>query len=112
MTTRKDMVAAAAPEDLDPIKTLHNMGLGTAAQMGSAWFEAMGEMSSEVMTFIAERIREDVKTQHEMLHCKDLTELQHIQAKFLQKAMDQYKAETGKLMEMSREAMQAVQNKN
>jgi hypothetical protein len=57
-------------------------------------------MSAEVAQFVTERIKEDVKTQHEMLQCKKIGELQHIQVQFMQKAMDQYHAETGKLVEM------------
>jgi hypothetical protein len=69
--------------------------------LGAAWFEALGDMSAEVLSFVADQVQEDVKVQHEILHCKNVKELQHIQSQFLQKAMDQYQAETGKLVEMS-----------
>ena len=69
--------------------------------MNTAWAEAFSEMSSEFIRFLSDRISEDVKTQHQILHCKDIRELQHIQAEFVQKAIDQYQAETGKLIEMS-----------
>lgn len=82
-------------------------GFGKAFGMGSAWFEAMGTMSAEVMHFLAERIKEDVKTQHAMLHCKSLAELQHVQAQFLERAMAQYQAETGKLVDLGTSAMTA-----
>lgn len=70
--------------------------------MNTAWFETLSDMGSEVMSFVADRIKEDVKTQHALLHCKDPGELQHIQGQFIQKALDQYADETGKLIEMSR----------
>ena len=82
---------------------LQEMGFGNMASIGTAWVEAMSDMGSEVISFVADRISEDVKTQHELLHCKDAAELQHIQAKFIQKAIDQYTAETGKLVKMSEE---------
>lgn len=89
---------------LAAISKLQEAGLGNMLGMSTAWFEAMGEMSAEVASFIADRIKEDVKTQHEILHCKNVADLQHIQAEFIQKAIDQYQAETGKLVEMSKNA--------
>ncbi len=85
------------------METLRAMGFGTITQLGAAWAETMGELGTEVASFVAERIKEDVKTQHEILHCKDPAELQEIQARFLKTAFDQYTAETGKLVEMSQE---------
>ncbi|WP_299961306.1 phasin family protein [uncultured Roseobacter sp.] len=79
---------------------LQEAGLGNMLGMSSAWIETMGDMGAEVASFVADRIKEDVKTQHEILHCKNMTELQAIQTEFVQKALDQYQAETGKLVEM------------
>ena len=89
---------AMTAEDFMAMKDL---GFGNMANMGTAWVEALTDMGSEVISFVADRIREDVKTQHEILHCKDVAQLQHIQAEFIQKAVDQYTAETGKLVKMS-----------
>ncbi|MCV3271502.1 phasin family protein [Roseobacter sinensis] len=89
---------------LAAISKLQEAGLGNMLGMSTAWVEAMGDMGAEVASFIAERIKEDVKTQHQILHCKNVGDLQQIQAEFIQKAMDQYQAETGKLVEMSRKA--------
>lgn len=72
-----------------------------AGWMGIAWFARLAELGSEVSSFVAERIREDVQTQHRLLHCKSLPEVQKVQAEFLQKAFDQYQAETGKLIRMT-----------
>lgn len=92
---------------------LQAFGFKTMAGMGVAWVEALSDMGSEVLSFVADRIKEDVKTQHKMLHCKDMGELQQIQAEFVQKAIDQYREETGKLVEMSREMVKpAAPNKS
>ena len=92
----------------DAVSHLQEAGLGNMMGMGTAWLEAMGAMSAEVAEFVAERIKEDVKTQHEILHCKNVGELQNIQAEFLQKAIDQYQAETNKLVEMSNKAFMSA----
>ncbi|SEW26510.1 Phasin protein [Cognatiyoonia koreensis] len=86
---------------LDAIAQLQETGLSNLMGMNTAWVEAISDMGAEVVSFVADRIKEDVKTQHMMLHCKNVEELQHIQAEFIQKAMDQYHDETGKLVEMS-----------
>ena len=83
------------------ILALQASGFGNMMGMGTAWAEAFSDMGAEFLGFLADRIKEDVKTQHKILHCKDINELQHIQAEFVQTAIEQYQAETGKLMEMS-----------
>lgn len=87
---------------MDDAAALQAYGFNTMTSMGVAWVEALSDMGSEVLSFVADRIKEDVKTQHRLLHCKDVDELQEIQAEFVQKAIDQYRDETGKLVEMSR----------
>ena len=82
---------------------LQNAGFGSTFWMGTAWLEAMSEVGSEVVKFIAARIQEDVKAQHNILHSNNAAEMQKVQAEFLQKAMEQYTAETGKIVEMSKE---------
>lgn len=72
-----------------------------AGRMGTSWFERVADLGSEVTSFVADRIKEDVQTQHALLHCKSLPEVQKVQAEFLQKAFDQYRAETGKLIKMT-----------
>ena len=101
---------AEAP--MQAVAKLQEAGFTNLMGMGTAWMEAMSEMSAELANFVAERIKEDVKTQHEILNCKNVADLQHIQAKFVQKAIDQYQAETGKLVEMSQKAFAPKTPKN
>lgn len=96
---------------MDALAQLQQAGFGNLVGMSAAWMEALGEMGSEMLNFMSERIKEDVKTQNEILQCKNAADLQHIQAQFVQKAMDQYHDETGKLIEMSTKAFtKATQN--
>ncbi len=75
--------------------------MGNLMGMSTAWMESLGDMGAEVADFVADRIKEDVKTQHEFMRCKDLADIQRVQARFVEKAIAQYQAETGKLMQMS-----------
>lgn len=87
------------------LKQFEDAGLGPMNWIGTNWFETMADMNSEVMSFIAQRISEDVKTQHELLHCKSAEELQKAQLAFLEKAQQQYMDETGKLVKMGLELL-------
>ncbi len=82
------------------LKQFEDAGLGPMRWMGASWHEAVADMNSELATFVADRIKEDVKTQHELLHCKSAQELQKAQVAFLEKAYQQYTSETGKLIKM------------
>ena len=103
--------AAKTEMQQDALSRLQDAGFGNMLGMSSAWMEALSDMGAEMVSFVSDRIKEDVKTQHEILHCKNVAELQHIQAQFIQKAIDQYQAETGKLVEMSTQAFAAKPDK-
>lgn len=100
----QDPKTSSTGDAINAMTKLHDAGFGNMMGMGTAWIEAFSDMGAEVVSFVADRIKEDVKTQHEILHCKNAAELQEVQTKFMQKAMDQYKAETGKLVKMSTNA--------
>lgn len=94
-----------APKDpLAPLVDLQKAGFGSLMGMNAAWLESLGDMGAEFTSFLAERIKEDVKTQHEILHCKDVSEVQRIQSDFVKKAIEQYQTETGKLFEIGMSA--------
>lgn len=91
---------------MSAFQDMQKAGLDPARWMGTAWMEHMSSLGSEWLSFVSDRIQEDVKTQHALLHCKDLSAAQHIQMQFLQKAMDDYQAETGKMVEMGTQMME------
>lgn len=84
---------------------IQQSGFGNLMGGNAAWIESLGKISAEFADFVAERINEDVKAQHEMMHCHDASELQKIQGQFIQTTLDQYQAETGKLVQMGISAL-------
>ncbi len=66
--------------------------------MNTAWIATMAEVSTALATFVAARFKQDLELQQALLCCRSLAEAQHVQAAFIQKAIDQYQAETGKLI--------------
>ncbi|WP_299041267.1 phasin family protein [uncultured Tateyamaria sp.] len=97
--TAKDHTATA-PSMADALAHWQSAGLGALNWFGSGTLDRMSGMGAEWMAFVAERVREDVALQHALLHAKTPAEVQALQMTFLQKALDQYTAETGKMMEL------------
>lgn len=95
--------AFASGEEL--VQQMEQAGLGPLRWLSTSWIEAMAELNNEVVSFVADRIKEDVKTQHKILHCKDATEVREAQREFLENAYAQYTEETGKLIKMSLDVM-------
>lgn len=83
-----------APNVLDTLAAV----APAANWMNTAWIETMTQVSTALATFVAARFKEDLDLQQALLRCKSLAEAQHVQAAFIQKAIDQYQAETGKLI--------------
>lgn len=81
-------------------------GLSNLLRLSVVGMDAVAAMNVELIEFMGERIREDFKTQHDILQCKSLEELQHVQAQFFQTAMDQYHDEAGKLVELGSNALE------
>lgn len=81
---------------------MQQAGFKAMPGFGTNVLEAMADMGSEMLNFTAARIQQDVQTQHDLLHADGHAEMQHIQAQFFQKAMDDYAAETAKLMNMGK----------
>ena len=95
-------------DDKTPIatmKTAQAEGAGMITAFNTAMLEAMARYGSEVSEFVSKRLQEDMKTQHEILSCRDIGKLSDIQATFMKTAMEDYSAETGKLLQMNSEIM-------
>ena len=100
-----DNILADTDNPYLPFMRPQQSGFGNLMGGNAAWIESLGKMSAEFASFVAERINEDVKAQHEMMHCHDASELQKIQGQFVQTALDQYQAETDKLVQMGISAL-------
>ncbi|WP_322892807.1 MULTISPECIES: phasin family protein [unclassified Yoonia] len=88
-----------APDALDVLAAV--APLAPVAWASKIWMDNMARMTGEIATFVTARIKEDVQTRQALMQCKTLSEVQHVQAAFMQKAVAQYQAETGKLIEMT-----------
>ncbi|MFY0692146.1 MAG: phasin family protein [Paracoccaceae bacterium] len=69
---------------------------------GAAWLELMNESAR----FVSDRFKQDLETQKALLDCKSPTDLMRVQSEFYQKAIEQYAAETTRMIEMMSKATQ------
>lgn len=99
----KDDKGKHGPTALTDLMTaMQEAGFKSMAGAGTNWLETLADMGSEMVNFTAARVKEDVQTQHNLMHAKGIAEAQKIQAEFFQKAMNDYAVETAKLMDMSK----------
>jgi hypothetical protein len=97
-------------EIFQPLTNAQTAGLGSLSWLGTKWVETMSDVGAEWLSFVAERVKEDVKTQHELLHAKNIGEVQHFQAQVSAKGYDDYRDETGKIVEFCSQAMSDIQD--
>lgn len=76
---------------------LATAGMEPLASAGLAFVEGWIEASGEIAAFLARRIQSDFDLQREILQCRDPAELVRIQTAFVEKAIEDYRAESGKL---------------
>ena len=88
-----------APDALDVLAAV--APLAPTAWTSAVWLDNLARMNAQVATFIADRACAAVETQLALLQCRSLTDLQHVQAAFVQKAVAQYQAEAGQMVAMT-----------
>lgn len=98
-TTERDTPGDPVSQMTALMAEWQKLGLGSLSWMGSGWIERMNDMGAEWLSFVAERVQEDVRFQHQILHARSPEQVQHLQAEFLQKALDDYAAETGRILQ-------------
>jgi hypothetical protein len=71
----------------------------------------MTKMQEEIASFVSKRIAHDLETQQKMLRCRNFDELQEVQTRFFRTAVDDYSAETRRLMKLGSEVVQRSVNR-
>lgn len=84
------------------IDAMQEAGTKMVPGLGPEWFETINELSTEMLAFITERVKQDLQTQQDLLQAKGIADVQKIQADFFKKATDDYTAEMTKLMEIGK----------
>ena len=89
------------------VTAIYQEGLENMTEMNANLMESFGDMSAQMAKFFAQRIEEDVKAQHDLLHCKTLQDVQHIQLQFFENAFKQYQENSAKMLDIGTQALTA-----
>ena len=93
-------IAFAQDALIDSVTASQQEALETMEAASHAMFEGLSQVQREIADFVAERIRQDMETQQELLRCRSLEDVRKVQARFFQTAFDQYATETTKLFKL------------
>lgn len=102
--TQSNMETSVSADTVDMAQAfmaqVEDAGLGPIRWMGTTWLEKITGINAELARFVADRIREDIKAQHDVLHCISTKDLQAAQFAFIETAYTHYMSETAKLVKM------------
>jgi len=99
MTTKDKSKDTVSPMNV-LIDAMQNASTALMPGFGPEWLEAMSKVGHEMLTFMSERVKEDIQTQQALLQAKGIAEIQQIQADFLKRAQEDYTVEMAKLVEL------------
>lgn len=91
-----------------PLSELATAGMEPLTSVGRAFIEGWVEASVEIAAFLGRRIQSDIDLQRQILQCRDPAELVRIQTAFVEKAVEEYRAETGRLTRIGHAMREAV----
>jgi hypothetical protein len=104
--TPDEEIERPADAVIDTVTLSQQEALHAMEVAGTTLFTGLNEMQREIADFVAKRIREDMETQQDLLRCRNLDDVRAVQTRFFRTAMDQYSAETTRLMKLATDAMQ------
>lgn len=108
MAEKTSAAQAATEQMMSHFEDWQKAGLGAWAWSNPEWFRQMTAINAEVTRFVTDRLQQDLEFQTQLLQCRDPAELRELQGRFFKEAFEQYSAETGKLVQMNRAALDAA----
>jgi hypothetical protein len=102
-TTTDDAIDAVVSGQTEATRALES--IGRTMLVGAT------RMQEEIVDFVSIRVRQDMETQKELLRCRSFDDVREVQTKYFQTAMEQYAAESKRLMELSSEVIQRSANR-
>ncbi|MFC3167224.1 MULTISPECIES: phasin family protein [Paracoccus] len=78
----------------------------------TAMADAYMDLVEEWTNFVMRRTRQDIRMLHQILHCRDATQIQQIQGAFVQKAITEYQEEAGRVSAILQHANRTITEKN
>jgi hypothetical protein len=98
-----ERIVSATRESLAKSAETQQQALVSIERAGTSILTGMSEIQKEIAGFVSERIRQDLETQRELFACRTIDDVREVQSRFLRTTIDQYSAETSKLMQLGAE---------
>jgi hypothetical protein len=102
----REEVASSSDAVIDTVVISQQQAMEQAEASSQVMVDGVTRMQREIVDFVSERLRHDMRIQQELLRCRSFDEVRSVQARFFQTAMDQYSAEATKLMQMGQDIFQ------
>jgi hypothetical protein len=102
-TTAEDAVAAVASRQAEATRAMESIG--------QTMLDGATRMQQEIVDFVSARVREDMETQKELLRCRSFDDVREVQTRFFRTAMEQYAAESKRLMDLGSDVIHRPANR-
>ena len=100
LTEQLDTQRTAAEQAGQRALTLQQDALAGAGVAGAALDEGFAEARKRIADFVAERLRQDIEIQGQLLSCRTLDDVRDVQSRFFRSAVDHYAAEASRMMQL------------
>ena len=109
MTTRSTKATESLHESANqPMATLgafNGTAIGLVSKACEAYMNGFAEVNAEAMNFMSARLRQDAELGRALAECKDWNAMTSLQQDWSRRAVEDYVAETRKLMELNSQMM-------
>ena len=99
------MISSASATRHGAVTVASKDALTSAGATGAAVIEGFVEARKRITDFLADRIRQDIEVQSELLGCRNLDDVREVQSRFFRAAIDQYAAEASRMMRLGTDVM-------
>ena len=103
---RATQKSAQAPSGKTTAQMQQPTEAGVLTEPWAHLVQALGDMSSEMAQFIAKRIDESMKVQQDLMHCRSIADIRHVQLSFFEEAFKQYQGGVVRMFDIGTHALQ------
>ena len=105
MTARSTKATESRQENTNQqmatIAAFNGTAIGVVSKVCEAYMNGFAEVNTEAMNFMSARLRQDAELGRSLAECRDWNAVTNLQQDWSRKAVEDYVAETRKLMELT-----------
>ena len=100
-TKTTESLQESTNQQMATIAAFNGTAIGVVSKVCEAYMNGFAEVNTEAMNFMSARLRQDAELGRSLSECKDWNALSNLQQDWSRKAVEDYVAETRKLMELT-----------